>query len=80
VNAALGSSTIFLGENNGIEEIVGFFKAFVSEPEDIEAGFVAIVKQIKNWTYPLFSYVIHETLHTVSTPACFLTVWRIGVI
>jgi hypothetical protein len=30
----------FLGENTGIGEIVGF-EAFVSEPEDIEAGFVS---------------------------------------
>jgi len=29
----------FLGENVGIGEIIGFFKAFVSEPNDVEAGF-----------------------------------------
>jgi hypothetical protein len=28
----------FLGENVGIEEIVGFFEAFGSEPEDVSAG------------------------------------------
>ena len=33
----------FLGENVGIREVVGFFEAFVSEPEDVEAGFVALV-------------------------------------
>ena len=32
----------FLGENVGIGEIVGVFEAFVSEPEDVEAGFVAV--------------------------------------
>jgi hypothetical protein len=32
----------FLGEDVGIEEVVGFFQAFVPEPEDIEAGFVAV--------------------------------------
>jgi hypothetical protein len=32
----------FLGENVRIGEIVGFFEAFVSQPEDIEAGFVAV--------------------------------------
>ncbi len=32
----------FLGENIGIWEIVGFFEAFVSEPEDVEAGPVAV--------------------------------------
>ena len=37
-----------LGENVGIGEVVGFIEAFVSEPEDIEAGFVAVAKQIKN--------------------------------
>jgi hypothetical protein len=30
----------FSGENIGIREIVGFFEAFVSAPEDVEAGFV----------------------------------------
>jgi hypothetical protein len=29
----------FLSENVGIRKIVGLFKAFVSEPEDVEAGF-----------------------------------------
>jgi hypothetical protein len=28
-----------LGKNAGIREIVGFFQAFVSEPEDVEACF-----------------------------------------
>jgi hypothetical protein len=32
----------FLGENVGIGEIVGDFEAFVSEPEDVEAGLVAV--------------------------------------
>ena len=32
----------FLGENVGIGEIVGFFQALVAEPEDIEAGLVAV--------------------------------------
>ena len=32
----------FLGQNVGIGEIVGFFEAFIAEPEDIEAGFVAV--------------------------------------
>jgi len=31
-----------LGENVGIGEIVGVFEAFVAEPEDVEAGFVAV--------------------------------------
>jgi hypothetical protein len=31
----------FLGENVGIGKIVGDFEAFVSEPEDVESGFVA---------------------------------------
>jgi hypothetical protein len=31
-----------LSENIGIGEIVGFFQAFVSEPEDVEAGLVAV--------------------------------------
>jgi hypothetical protein len=32
----------FLGENVGLGEIVGFFAAFVSEPEDVEVGFIVI--------------------------------------
>jgi len=31
-----------MGENAGIEELVGVFEAFVSEPEDVEAGLVAV--------------------------------------
>jgi len=31
----------FLGENVGVGEIVRVFEAFVSEPEDVGAGFVA---------------------------------------
>jgi len=33
----------FLGENVRIGEIVGFFQAFVSEPEDVEAGFITLM-------------------------------------
>ena len=33
----------FLGEKIGIGEIVGFFKAFIADPEDIEVGFVAVM-------------------------------------
>jgi hypothetical protein len=32
----------FLGENVGIWKIVGFFEALISEPEDVEASFVAV--------------------------------------
>jgi len=32
----------FLGENVGFGETVGFFEAFVSDPENIEAGFITI--------------------------------------
>ena len=32
----------FLGQNVRVGEIVGFFEAFVSEPEDVEAGLIAI--------------------------------------
>jgi hypothetical protein len=31
----------FLRENVRIGKVVGFFEAFVSAPEDVEAGFVA---------------------------------------
>ena len=34
----------FLAQHVGIGEIVGFFEAFVSEAEDVEAGFVAIMR------------------------------------
>jgi len=33
----------FLGENVGIREIVGFFQAFISEPEDVEAGLITLM-------------------------------------
>ena len=45
----------FLREDVGIGKVVGFFEAFGCQLEDIEAGFVAFVKQIKNWTYPFSS-------------------------
>jgi hypothetical protein len=32
----------FLGEDVWIREVVGFFQAFASEPEDIEARLVAV--------------------------------------
>jgi hypothetical protein len=32
----------FLDEDIRVGEIVGFFEAFISEPEDVEAGFVAV--------------------------------------
>ena len=32
----------FLSENVGIRELVGFFEAFVSEPEDVQTGLVAV--------------------------------------
>jgi hypothetical protein len=37
----------FLAQHVGIGEIVGFFEAFVSEAEDVEAGFVAIMGRSK---------------------------------
>jgi len=40
--AASRSSTIFWGEGVGIGEIVGFFEAFISEPEDVEAGLIRV--------------------------------------
>jgi hypothetical protein len=33
----------FLSENVEITEVVGFFEAFISEPEDVEAGLVAVM-------------------------------------
>src|SRR5262245_20526758 len=33
---------IFSGQNVGVREIVGFFECFVTEPENVEAGFVAV--------------------------------------
>jgi hypothetical protein len=32
----------FLGKNIWIRKIVGCFEAFVAEPENVEAGFVAV--------------------------------------
>ena len=39
-------STISWGENIGIGKIVGPFEAFVSEPQEVEAGSVAINKPV----------------------------------
>lgn len=33
----------FLGQNIGIWEVVGFFEAFISEPEDVGAGFITLM-------------------------------------
>jgi len=32
----------FLGQNIKVGEVVGVFEAFVSEPEDVQARFVAV--------------------------------------
>ena len=40
--AASRSSSFFLRDGIRIRKVVGFFEAFVSEPEDVEAGFVAV--------------------------------------
>jgi hypothetical protein len=34
----------FLSESIGIGKVVGFLKGFASEPADVKAGFVAVVK------------------------------------
>ncbi|HJX10029.1 MAG TPA: hypothetical protein VJ733_05960 [Candidatus Binatia bacterium] len=34
----------FLGENVRVGEIVGVFEAFVSEPEDVEAGIIRLMR------------------------------------
>ena len=44
----------FLSENVGITEVVGFFEAFISEPEDVEAGLVAVMSS-SQFTSPLRS-------------------------
>ena len=36
-----------LGENVGIGKIVGLFEALVSEPEDVEAGLVAVRSELE---------------------------------
>jgi hypothetical protein len=45
LKVATGGFEIFddlLGENVRVRKVVGFCQAFVSEPEDIEAGLVAV--------------------------------------
>jgi hypothetical protein len=52
-----------LGENIGIGEIVGFFEAFVSEPEDVEAGFVtAGLNTLKIRTSPFLRQPVSRRL------------------
>jgi len=38
-------------ETIGIREIVRFLQVFVSEPEDIEAGFIAVMSSSLLWTF-----------------------------
>jgi hypothetical protein len=47
----------FLGENVGIEEFVRFFAASSRRPEDVAAGFVAVVTQLKIGLLPFRSRV-----------------------
>jgi len=35
---------VFLGENVGVGRIVGVFEAFVSEPGDVEAGIIRLMR------------------------------------
>jgi len=39
----------FAGENVGIKQVVGFFEAFVPEPEDVEAGLVTVDQLLAVW-------------------------------
>jgi len=48
----------FLGEHVGVGRIVELFWAFVSEPEDIEADFVAVEKPPSPILYPVWGYLI----------------------
>jgi hypothetical protein len=55
-----GLSTIFWAKHVGIGKIVGFFEAFPSRPEDVEATFVAIDASYSSltrhtWTLPYLS-------------------------
>jgi hypothetical protein len=51
----------FLGQQIGVGKIVGLFEAFVSEPEDVEAGFGAVLSiayssiQAEPDAFPYFS-------------------------
>ena len=45
----------FLSEYIGIRKIIGFFKAFVLEPEDVEAGPVGVRSELEESECPLFS-------------------------
>jgi len=53
----------FLGEDIGIWEVVGFFEAFVSEPEDVEARLVAVDEF-------LFHYQMIKQKPPAFFPAC----------
>jgi len=45
----------FLPEHIGIRKIIGFFEAFVPEPEDVEAGLVVVRSELEESECPLFS-------------------------
>ena len=40
---------------------------FVGEPKDVKVGFVVVVKQIKIWTYPIFSSVSVSSIEIRTT-------------
>ncbi|MBI2999334.1 MAG: hypothetical protein HYY46_12950 [Deltaproteobacteria bacterium] len=37
----------FLGQHVGVGKIVGLFEAFISKPEDVETGFVAVRSELE---------------------------------
>jgi hypothetical protein len=51
--AASRSLTFFLCDGIRIRKVVGFFEAFVSEPEYVEAGFVAVDEFLDGLATPL---------------------------
>jgi hypothetical protein len=61
IGCGFGVIDDFLSKHVGVGKVVGFFEAFVSEPEDVEAGLVAvdevfvIVAGVEKIRVPFFS-------------------------
>ena len=49
----------FLGENVGVGQVIGVLETFVAEPEDVEAGLVAI-DEFRPLAFPLTRVIIRH--------------------
>ena len=60
VRARLRVFDDFLGENFGVGKVLGIYKAFVSQPEYVEACFVAVVDETQSQPLPSTTTSLHQ--------------------